>query len=139
MMVVTFELWPHGDKSRRRLLGSCVIANDGTGTVEEGNYIASFQHAGRMAGKPGNWKAGRVFGFRRSLSPYHLLAAAMRAAGIVSPLCRTERLDPNTPRPAAPPAPTSEPAAPTPATVSDRPVGAPADWLDPGANAGQAW
>ena len=38
MLVVTVELWPFGIKSERKELATMVIANDGTGDVERGNY-----------------------------------------------------------------------------------------------------
>lgn len=82
MVVVKIELWPHGDESKARPLGVMHIINDGTGTVEAGNYDVELKHAGNYFGKPGNWRTGRVVGYIRSLSPYHLVAMALRACRI---------------------------------------------------------
>lgn len=38
MIYVRIELWPFGDRDRRAVLGEMVIANDGTGTKNIGNY-----------------------------------------------------------------------------------------------------
>ena len=38
MIRITVELVPHGDESRARVLAHGIIANDGTGTLERGNY-----------------------------------------------------------------------------------------------------
>jgi hypothetical protein len=60
MIRVTVELLPHGDESRKRLLGLLYITNDGTGTPEVGNYkgelIAEYTKPSRK---------GRVVGFNR--------------------------------------------------------------------------
>lgn len=82
MVVVKIELWPHGDESQMRPLGRIDIANDGTGTVALGNYDATFAHAGSYYGKEGHYKKGRIVAFSRNLSPYHLIARALAAAGI---------------------------------------------------------
>ena len=39
MLKVTIELWPYGDESKAKELSTIYIANDGKGTVEEGNYL----------------------------------------------------------------------------------------------------
>jgi hypothetical protein len=82
MVVCTIELWPHGDKNQARPLGVINISNDGTGDAQSGNYEAELLHAGVYFGKPGNWRTGSVSGYRRSLSPYHLVARALVACGI---------------------------------------------------------
>lgn len=79
MIVVRIELWPLGNRSRRREIGQIVIANDGTGDREAGNYNAALAHAASHESKPGCWKAGRVEGHSRSLSPYHLVLRAIEA------------------------------------------------------------
>ena len=38
MLVVRVELHPHGDETRMKELARMIIANDGTGTFERGNY-----------------------------------------------------------------------------------------------------
>ncbi len=84
MVVVKIELWPHGDQTKSRTLGVMSIANDGTGSVEQGNYKAELSHAGVYYGrKPGAWKRGMVLGYRRTLSPYHLVSMALKACGII--------------------------------------------------------
>jgi len=40
MLRVKIELVPHGDESRAKTIGEMVIANDSTGTYENGNYQA---------------------------------------------------------------------------------------------------
>jgi len=82
MVVVKIELWPHGDQEKARDLGSLIICNDMTGTKDYGSYNVAVSHGGRYWGKPGVWKSGLVKNFRRSLSPYHLVARALAACGI---------------------------------------------------------
>ncbi len=38
MLVVKVELWPGGDESQKKELGTAWISNDGTGTTVMGNY-----------------------------------------------------------------------------------------------------
>lgn len=84
MVVVRIELWPHGDHSKSTTLGVITITNDGTGTKEFGNYDVCVSH---VAGAPEHlkkrnpcYKTGKVTGFMRKLSPYHLLIRALKAA-----------------------------------------------------------
>ena len=79
MIVVRIEVWPFGNRSRKREIGQIVIANDATGDCEIGNYNAALAHAGPHADKPGCWKAGRVERHPRILSPYHLVLRAIEA------------------------------------------------------------
>lgn len=79
MIVIRIELWPKGFKEKARELGTVVIANDGTGTNDSGNYDCALSNAGFFVNKPGSWKGGKVTGYRRSLSPYHLLQMALNA------------------------------------------------------------
>lgn len=83
MIVVKMELWPGGDETRARGLGTIIIANDGTGTGEVGHYNATASHAGKYFEKRGGeiWKKGRVVNFARSLSPYRLLSRVLKAMG----------------------------------------------------------
>jgi hypothetical protein len=80
MIVVKIELWPHGIRDKAREIGRIVIANDGSGTKEEGNYEVALANAGIYADKPGAWKSGTVTKHKRSLSPYHLIRAAIDSA-----------------------------------------------------------
>ena len=82
MIVVKIELWPFGRYKDRREIGRAIIINDGTGDEKLGNYKVEFKHSGIYYGKDGNYKTGKVKGFSRSLSPYHLLARALKGAGI---------------------------------------------------------
>jgi hypothetical protein len=83
MIVVTIELWPGGDRERKKPLGGLIIENDGTGTGGLGNYKVYALHGGRYFGKEGIWKKGKVQGFLRKLSPYRLVARALQAVGEV--------------------------------------------------------
>lgn len=80
MIVVKIELWPHGNPETVREIGRIVIANDGTGTRELGNYNVALAHAGIYSDEPGAWKSGTVTGHKRSLSPYHLISKAINTA-----------------------------------------------------------
>ncbi len=82
MVVVKIELWPHGDASQAQPLGEIYISNDGTGSALRGNYDVELKHAGRYYGKLGSWRTGKVSGFVRSLSPYHLVAMALKACKV---------------------------------------------------------
>jgi len=83
MLVVRIELWPHGDAKKRRTLCTAAIVNDGTGTTEFGNYNVVLTHAEgvpKHVRKGPYYKDGTVTGFMRSLSPYHLVLRALKAA-----------------------------------------------------------
>lgn len=81
MIVVKMELWPGGDESRMRPLGTIVITNDGTGNAEVGNYRYTLSHAGKFFGKRKEpFKQGRVIRFIRTLSPYRLLCRVLKEA-----------------------------------------------------------
>jgi len=82
MVVVKIELWPHGDQKKARDLGSMIICNDRTGTPEECSYNVAISRGGRYWGRPGVWKKGKIEKYRRSLSPYHLVARALAVCGI---------------------------------------------------------
>jgi hypothetical protein len=45
MIYVRIEMWPHGDKSRARILSEATIANVG-GDATHGNYEAMFSKVG---------------------------------------------------------------------------------------------
>ena len=60
MIVVEVQMWPGGRESEKRLLGSMVITNDGTGDPTRGNY--DYVVAGKQAlvgagiGRVENWQ-----------------------------------------------------------------------------------
>ena len=77
MIRVTVELVPYGDESRAKTLHTAVIANDGTGTKNQGNYHFSLSRKGSM--RP--WKSGRIRGFPRlRLGAWQLLQRALKEA-----------------------------------------------------------
>ena len=81
MLVVKVELWPGGDRSRSKTLGSGVIANDGTGDTKIGNYDAAFGPG--LAPRPEQCSGSRVTGFRRTgnkMRFWHLVTASLVAA-----------------------------------------------------------
>jgi hypothetical protein len=80
MIVVKVELWPRGDKTKKRMLGKVFITNIG-GDVDLGTYKVEAAHAGIYYGRKGFFKTGKVIGFPRRLSPYRLLCRALKAIG----------------------------------------------------------
>lgn len=38
MIMITIELWPHGQEERKRVIGTVKIVNDGSGTNQVGVY-----------------------------------------------------------------------------------------------------
>jgi hypothetical protein len=62
MIRVTIELLPHGDETRKRHLGTAIIANDGTGKDTHGNYNIRLSRRGQP---DSTWKTGRLTGFQR--------------------------------------------------------------------------
>ena len=52
MIVVTVELYPLGSFGKRRIIGSALILNDKTGTLESGNYKAKIWKDGEDIGSP---------------------------------------------------------------------------------------
>jgi len=79
MVVVRIELWPLGQQDKAILLGVCNIVNDGGGDSIFGDYDVQLSHAGKYIRKKGIWKEGRITHHRRSLSPYHLVYAAIKS------------------------------------------------------------
>lgn len=81
MIVITVELWPGGSPERKELLGTGIIANDGTGTATRGNYRAVFSKRGDTVQdllKKKIWRAGGVSGFpRKQLTAWDLLGLAL--------------------------------------------------------------
>lgn len=75
MIVVKLELWPFGDESKARPLGTAIIANDGSGSNGTGNYRVVLSKRGKKAGK---WKEGALEGFpRKRLGAWDLLYRAL--------------------------------------------------------------
>ena len=60
MIKVTIELWPFGDERYRKTIAEAFIANDGTGTLDQGTYEAwiKLKHVNSM-------KFGRVKNYKR--------------------------------------------------------------------------
>lgn len=78
MIRVTVELLPHGDASRARHLGTMTIANDGTGTLQRGNYTATLSKWGQPNAV---WKHGRVVNFdRKRRGAWDLMLQVLRSA-----------------------------------------------------------
>lgn len=75
MLVVTIDLLPQGDESKKETIGKMFIINDGTGDVATGNYQVSLMRRGENK----IWKQGNVRGFPRiTLGAYDLLYRALR-------------------------------------------------------------
>lgn len=81
MIRVTVELDVHGKGKVKRMLAVMVIANDGTGDEEYGNYTYALSHSGKYFYKKSVWKSGRITRFKRSKSPYTLIARCLKNAG----------------------------------------------------------
>jgi hypothetical protein len=82
MVKVTIELLPKGEEEGKRLIGVVLIANDGSGTVDAGNYEYALSHAGKYLGKRKEpYKKGKVRNFPRRYSPYRLIARVLKDAG----------------------------------------------------------
>ena len=77
MIRVTIEMVPKGDESRKRHLGTAIIANDGTGARGRGNYNVRLS---RRGSPDSTWKTARITGFRRlQHGAYDLLLLALAA------------------------------------------------------------
>lgn len=76
MIVIKVELWPFGNESRKRILGTATISSDGSGAEHTGYYDARFcDRRGRL------WMVSRVAGFpRKRLLSWDLLFRALRNA-----------------------------------------------------------
>lgn len=76
MLRVTIELLPHGDASQPRHMGTAVIANDGTGDGQTGNYAIRLSKWGRP---DEDWRKGRIVGFdRKGRGAWDLLFLGLR-------------------------------------------------------------
>lgn len=85
MVVVRIELWPGGDESKARSLGTATITNNASGNDVNGNYDVALSHSGIYIDRPGVWRTGKVIGHCRDLSPYHLVAKALANAAGMGP------------------------------------------------------
>lgn len=66
MIRITVEMVPSGDDERARMLAQGVIVNDGTGTLEIGNYYYGFTGQIKRGGRdPGIQISGTYKGFPR--------------------------------------------------------------------------
>ena len=88
MIIVTVELAPGGDTSKKRHLGTAKIANDGSGSLTAGNYVFTVSKWGRPMEM---LKGGRVEGFpRKRLGPWDLLYRALETVvGVRNDVTRT--------------------------------------------------
>lgn len=76
MIKVIVELWPRGDESKKKTLGTLSIANDGTGDSNIGNY------QGVLVSEYTNGRKGRVFNFKRQeQSVWSLIGAFLKLFG----------------------------------------------------------
>ena len=96
MLRCTIELLPHGDETRKRVIGVVEIANDGTGTPTMGNYgvvlkktppfpcaLKAAWKRGMLKGEDDDAIAARVEGHHRTQrGSYDLLYRALRACGL---------------------------------------------------------
>ena len=75
MLVIKIELWPGGDESSAREINRGYIWNDGTGTIDVGNYKAEFLKRNQKTKNKGVWKKSILKGFKRQeLLAWDLLA-----------------------------------------------------------------
>lgn len=81
MIVIKILIWPHGDASKERSLGTVAIINDGTGTHHCGNYTVKVWGRGPRPRFLKGRKCGIVGFPRRSLTVFHLLRRVLTAAG----------------------------------------------------------
>lgn len=89
MIRITVEMLPKGDKSRAYTLAQGVISNDGSGTLDVGNYIYGFSGQAKRAGHdPGIRTSGEFKGFaRRREDVWELLRKCLNQGdqGLVTP------------------------------------------------------
>ncbi len=81
MLVIKIELWPFGDESKKRDLGTARIINDGTGDLKTGNYTIQLLKGAEYSSRPGTlYKKGRVRNYPRALGPWPLLMRGIMSA-----------------------------------------------------------
>ena len=76
MIVIRIELWPHGDMSKARILGTGIIANTGQGTNEVGQYKAFFDSMGPSGPQHREARIGRFK--RQEKDSWELLYLALK-------------------------------------------------------------
>ena len=83
MIVVRIELWPGGDKARKRDLGTMVIENDRTGTEAIGNYMYKIKKGQVFSDHPSMLYQGTVREVprhHRADAPWELLRGILNQA-----------------------------------------------------------
>lgn len=77
MLVIKFEIWPHGSESNKELLGEAHLWNDGTSDDRpaKGNYQLALYYPPRKL-----WRKSKVTGWKRIGNPWVLLCYALLAA-----------------------------------------------------------
>lgn len=78
MLRITIELWPRGDRTKAETIATMDLWNDGTGTVEEGNYL------GQAVTYPSPWRpierrGGLVVRHKRSDPLWDLVAKMLHS------------------------------------------------------------
>lgn len=73
MLRVTIELVPYGDEERAHDIAVMLIANDGTGDSEVGNYVYAYTHSNNMAAR----EAGVIIQHVRSFGAWALVKAVL--------------------------------------------------------------
>jgi len=98
IIFIKIELWPWGDRSRRKTLGEMVITNDGTGSQTTGNYkvwhrsdpkpdkqLDNVQDPGKsllLRAWLGKMVPSRIEGHpRQAVTVWHLIRKALEASG----------------------------------------------------------
>ena len=82
MLVVKIELWPHGQKKKRKEIGRMYIGNDGTGSPMRGNYDVYVCSEGQTEPPPDGAyaRAGRVEQYpRQGYTVWQLIKRALNA------------------------------------------------------------
>jgi hypothetical protein len=83
MIVVRLELWPRGNKSAKRDLGTMVIENDQTGTEQAGNYMYKIKKGQVYSERPSMLCQGEFRDYprhHRADAPWELLRGILNQA-----------------------------------------------------------
>lgn len=78
MLRVIIEDWPYGDEQRKTVLGHMDIVNDGTGTVEVGNYYVNVVGDEPFSSRVSQYYAGS---HKRELGWWPLVVQSFKWAG----------------------------------------------------------
>lgn len=74
MLRITVELVYQGDESKKSTIGVMEIGNDGTGTIDSGNYNVRMR-----TDRAEKWAKAYVKNFpRQERGPFHLIHASLR-------------------------------------------------------------